>query len=430
MDWDSYFGSPSQAPSSQQAPPPDWDNYFSVPKEPDWRDREAEETLSAMQAPEVRGTILPLSLDPQTGKRSLAVPGAVYDPATLPGDVYTGKLNPRSQEGIERAVGFGGLVAAGPRMAARSPSKSAAPTPNLKTVPTTAEIKDFSRQLYKEAEEAGVAVNSAAFNRLAYGIRHMAKKERMARDFHPQSYSAAEGLYADRVVKVAKNPMSPMTKVEPKQADRTYSLEDIDYHRRRAGLAARGHDPKYADDRRIASQISDRIDEWWSSLGPKDIASGDLAKAQSAIAGARPLWARMRKAEMLDAVQERALNAVGANYTNAGMQTALRQQFKSIANNPKSMSKFTKEEQTVIKQITRGATAENMLRWAGKFSPSSPMSAIIAMFTGHMAGGPMGAAALMGGGAIAAKASAKMGAKKVDRLNALVRRGYADDAAY
>jgi hypothetical protein len=135
----------------------------------------------------------------------------------------------------------------------------------------------------------------------------------------------------------------------------------------------------------------------------------------------------MRKAETLDKIHERALNKVGANYSNAGMQTALRQEFKNLANSPK-MSRFTKEEQAVIRRIVRGASGENILRYLGKFAPTSPISAMVSMFVGAP-GGVVGQAALMGAGTVARNASARMGANKVNELNALVRRGYTEGGA-
>jgi CheY-specific phosphatase CheX len=173
--------------------------------------------------------------------------------------------------------------------------------------------------------------------------------------------------------------------------------------------------------------MTDRIDDWINKPTARDIAAGDPAKASESIKNARHLWERMRKAETLDKIQERALNKVGANYTSAGMQTALRQEFRNLANSPK-FSRFSKEEQALVRQIVRGASGENLLRYLGKFAPTSPISAMVSMFVGAP-GGVVGQAALMGAGTAARNASARMGASKVNELNALVRRGYTEGGA-
>jgi hypothetical protein len=87
-------------------------------KQPDWRDAEAASNLEAMQGPrpqdpgdmEVRGNVLPIARNVETGRISPAIPKMVTDPLTLPGDVYTGKTDPNSDEGIQRALGFAGGV--------------------------------------------------------------------------------------------------------------------------------------------------------------------------------------------------------------------------------------------------------------------------------------------------------------------------------
>lgn len=315
----------------------------------------------------------------------------------------------------------GGLGAQMPRVQA---------TPPVTTVPTRADLKGMSQQIYKEAEDAGVKITPEAYNRLAYGIRHLATKENMSRDFHPQAYHAAESIYKDRVVPPKVDPMSRVTGVTPKAEGRTYSFEDIDLHRQRAGEAFKGTNP---NDKRLAGKVSQYIDDWWNGLSAKDIAGGDLAKAQAAIPKARALWQRQAKAKILDDIQGNALDKVGANYSQAGMQTALRQEFralnKKIRQSDGKFGNFSKEEKAVINSITRGSSMENALRYLGKFAPNSPISAVVSMHIGSF-GGPVGQAALMGGGYAAQRASAAMQAAKLNKLNALVRRGYADDVPF
>jgi hypothetical protein len=85
---------------------------------PDWRDAEAASNLEAIQGPKpqdpgdmyVTGNVLPIRRNVETGERSAAIPGMITDPVTLPGDVYTGRVDPNSDEGLGRALGFAGGV--------------------------------------------------------------------------------------------------------------------------------------------------------------------------------------------------------------------------------------------------------------------------------------------------------------------------------
>jgi hypothetical protein len=307
--------------------------------------------------------------------------------------------------------------------------KAATPAnPTPKAVPKmieSAEIKDMAQQVYKQAEDAGLSIKSDSYSQLVSELVPKLKKEGFDPDLTPSTAAAMRRLLSEIPNQPKPGPMSPVTGVVPKPINKTFKLEDIDTLRQVVGGARSGTDKKFANDRRLAGIVSDRIDDWLDNLGPKDVASGNPREAVFAIKQARGLWKRYRKAELLDEIVENVKDTVGANYTSAGWQTAMRQQMKAIRRNPAKMNKFTPQEQALIKRITRGITTENMLRWAGKFAPSSPL---ISLLTGHTLGGPMGLAA-MGAGTAAKYASAKMGQKKFDELNALVRRGYTEGGA-
>jgi hypothetical protein len=434
MDWDTYF----IGPVGQKTAGPDWGSYFTGPKkEEDWREREARENLAAMQpqdpgTTEIRGNILPLSRNVETNKLSFATPNAIYDPATLPGDVYTGKVDPRSEEGLQRSLGFAAAtlpsnIARGPRFRPGQP-EPAPVAPKNTMLPKTEDLKSLASSLYKEWEDAGVTIKPQAFNRLAYGLRKLAEDELVGSKLHPGSHSALSTIYSKRVLPPKQDPMSGVTGVVKKSPDRTFPLAEIDNLRRQVKTASKGHKEELADDRRIASIAEDRIDEWLESLGPKDIAAGDYQKAMAALTRSRPMWARYRKAELMDEVRERAMDKVGANYSAAGLQTAIRQELKAIRGNPSKFRRFSKPEQAVIKSLVRGGSFENMLRMLGKFDPigGGAMQAVLSLAAGHMTGtGPV----LNAAGFAANRASTRMTKNKLNKLDALIRRGYDEEGA-
>lgn len=396
--------------------------------QPDWRDVEAAETAKALgvqtQEQGYRGNILPFQID-EGGRRSFAVPDLIYNPATLPGDVYAGKVGTKG-EMADRAAGFvpgSGLRGVRPSIIRRVGDEA----PKVsKELPTTQSLKNMGSALYKEADDAGLRIAAPSYGRLVAGLTHTLKKEGVDPTLHPGATAAIRRLIGEIPKDVPPGAMSKLTGVKGKVSSKAFTLEEIDTLRKVIGAVRRSKDPARADDRRLAGIMADRIDEWLGALGPGDVVAGDAVAASNSIRAARSIWARVKKAELLDEAHERALDKAGANYTNAGLQTALRQEFKRIKNNKALFRSFTKQEQAVITSIVRGASAENLLRWAGKFAPSSPLSTAITIFTGgYGAGlGVPGALALMGAGEVAARTSARMGQKKVNRLNALVRRGY------
>jgi hypothetical protein len=384
MDWDTYFIGPAGV-KEQKTAGPDWDNYFGAPKE---------ETAKPAVQPAPKTD--PMAAMPEWMQTVHSAIGPSWGTA-----LTLGSMGVRGPKG---SVLPNKVPEAAPKVA---PNKQYA---------TTEQLKDMSQGLYKEAKEAGVEFTAPGYNRLVAGLEHKMASEGVRKDLHPDTFHAITEM-----IKTGKsNGAVP--------GGRNISLNELDQLRQVASKARRRYGESSNDaDKRLSKIVTDRIDDFINKPVAGDIASGDPAKAAGAIKNARALWQRMRKAETLDKIHERALNKVGANYCNAGMQTALRQEFKSLANSPK-FSRFSKEEQAVIRRIVRGASAENMLRWAGKFAPTSPIAAMVSMFVGAP-GGVVGQAALMGAGTIARNASARMGANKVNELNALVRRGYTEGGA-
>jgi hypothetical protein len=98
------------AQEAEPAAPNKFAGFFKQPEEPDWRDQEAAETAKALgmqlQQPKsnvVRGNILPIERNLDTGAMSPAVPASVEDAYTLPGDVYSGQADLGTSDGQERA---------------------------------------------------------------------------------------------------------------------------------------------------------------------------------------------------------------------------------------------------------------------------------------------------------------------------------------
>jgi hypothetical protein len=142
---------------------------------------------------------------------------------------------------------------------------------------------------------------------------------------------------------------------------------------------------------------------------------------------ARALWSRTSKSQLIDNLIERAQLRAGANYTQAGMETALRHEFKSLAMNKRRMRGFTKEQVDAVKKVANGGKLENTLRILGKFDPTTG-----GMGTAISMGLSGGFAVPTGGMSLALPAigfAAKRGATAMTRTNveaareALVGRG-------
>lgn len=255
------------------------------------------------------------------------------------------------------AIGSGGL----------SSRLGAAPKTPL---PSTEEIKALSQDLYKQAEKAGLLLDNASWAPTIDDIGQVVMRAGAHPEITPQAVAALKEL-------------KKVQGISP-------SLQEVDQVRQIIGNVARGNDP---NERRLAGMMLDKLDSYMSSITSKDVLTGDK-RAVPMIAQARNLWKTKSKAETIDDLLYRAENAVGANYTSAGMETALRQQFRALANNPNRMRAFSLPERAMILKVVRGAPVQNALRRWGKLAPTGMLSMVMSPGAGAAAGtvlaGPVG----------------------------------------
>jgi hypothetical protein len=283
-----------------------------------------------------------------------------------------------------------------------TPGQPAAQT--ARAVPTAEELKAAAHAAYKRAEEAGVVVRPQSVENLQGRLVQQLSREGIDPTLHPATTAALRRL-GERE--------GPLT------------LEDVEIMRRVAKEAEKA--ATQPADQRLARMLVDELDEFIDGLSTRDVIAGDPELATRMLRDARNLWSRARKAELVEELIDRAQTRAGAHYTQAGMEHALRQEFKALALNKRRMRMFTPQEQAAIKSIARGSSIENTLRNLGKFDPTTGgMAAFISAALGGgvaMAGGGLLGAAVPAIGFAAKRAATRMTARKVDALQELMRRG-------
>lgn len=168
-----------------------------------------------------------------------------------------------------------------------------------------------------------------------------------------------------------------------------------------------------ANDARLASKVLDEFDDFMDATAP-------AASAQYKTA--RELFSRMRKAQEIEALFEKAKNAAGG-YTQSGFENTLRIQFRQLADNPRRFNRFNAEEKAAILKVVRGGSLQGVLRFFGKFAPRGPVSAMATGMLGNLAGGPLGAVAIGTAGEVSKAASNASRLGAAQQVSELVRRG-------
>ena len=168
----------------------------------------------------------------------------------------------------------------------------------------------------------------------------------------------------------------------------------------------------------------DKLDDFAENIGAKDIRAGTVAeaeKASSALGDARTLWGRFRRSEAIEDLIERAKLSAG-QYSQSGMENALRKEFRAFAKNKDKMRGFSPEEKTAIIKVASGGPVQNLTRLVGKMAPRGVVSGGFALGAGAM-GGPLVGGAVMAAGEVGKRTATAMTSRNAQRAAELVRTG-------
>ena len=270
-------------------------------------------------------------------------------------------------------------------------------------VSSTAELRGIANAAYETADNSGVVIKSPSFNSFVDNAVTKLTNEGFDATLHPRTAAALKRLQS---AAEGGNPMK---------------LQEMEILRRVVGIAGRSAD---ADEVRVAGMLKRELDRFTDKLSPTDLQSGDPRAAMAALKTARDAWQRFSKStEIENAIEIARVNA-GANFTQAGLEHALRIQFKQIARNiVKGKARgWSPKEVAAIKHIASGGKMGNAMRILGKLAPTNPISMGITAGVGFGAS-PAAAAALAGIGFGAKGIASGMTRRSVDSLSEMAVRG-------
>jgi hypothetical protein len=258
--------------------------------------------------------------------------------------------------------------------------------------PTVQELKGQAGQQYKFAEDVGAVFKKNSYNQFANKLESTLAKEGLDKTLQPRVFAALERIKDTKGGNV--------------------SLENMEILRRIGQAAGSSAD---ASERRLASIMVDNLDDFVETAQPGQLAKGS-SEAVSALTDARELWKRAKKTEILDDLVASAELRADANFSQSGMENALRRKLVTLADNPKKLRAFTKEEQSAIKVAAKGGPIQNALRLVGKLAPTGIVSGGGSVGLGYLAGGPIGAVGLPIVGGVARKGAEQLGLRNIEQL--------------
>ena len=258
--------------------------------------------------------------------------------------------------------------------------------------PTVQELKGQAGQQYKFAEEVGAVFKKNSYNQFANKIESTLAKEGLDKTLQPRVFAALERIKDTKGGNV--------------------SLENMEILRRISQAAGSSAD---ASERRLASILVDNLDDFVETAQPSQLAKGS-SEAVRALTDARDLWKRAKKTEIIDDLVSSADLRAEANFSQSGMENALRRKLVNLADNPRALRAFTKEEQNAIKVAAKGGPTQNLLRFVGKLAPTGIVSGGGSVGLGYLAGGPIGAIGLPLAGGIARQGATQLGLRNIEQL--------------
>jgi hypothetical protein len=317
----------------------------------------------------VEATREALTFQPRTeaGQESLETVGEVIEPAA---EAFGEAEQTLGDIGFEVAGPIGGAIGkAIPTLLLEvAGAASAKGITKLKTgkevdnlikeaAPSTEQLKDASRTVFKEIEDLGVTVKPDGFQALTRNIEKAAREVGAS----PRTTKTVFGVIDD-FKEVAQN-------------------------------AAKSLDPAQ---KAPAVAIIDEIDGFLEGAG-----SGILNKPTGApnigaeYKAARQMWGRARKSEL---IQDAIETAKGPAQAASGLENSLRIEFRKILRNKRQKNFFTADEKEAMGQVVRGTKASNLAKLLGRmgFSEGQAIN-----FVNPILGGAAGAATFGAPGAIA-----------------------------
>jgi hypothetical protein len=309
----------------------------------------------------------------------------------LPGDVMSGKVDPLSDEGMNRAadmaVTFGPTEGVG-RMMAKP----------VTGVPSAADLKAAASQGYDAVRGMGVDYASHAVAGLADKTQKALEADGILAELAPQTHAILGKLAA-----------APPDSVAP--------IASLEAARRALGRAAGNFNNP--TDQLAARRSIDALTNFVEVADPSTVVAGPATAAGNALAAARGNYAAAMRSEAIGELANNTDRRALAANSGLNADNALRSRVASLLQSDRASAGYTPAELDALETAARGTPARNALRWTGNvLGGGGGLGAVVTGGIGATAGSELGGLTGMAVGA--GVPALGMGAKMV--ANALTRR--------
>lgn len=210
--------------------------------------------------------------------------------------------------------------------------------------PSIDELRVARDKAYEGVKKLGASYAPKAYDDMLVDLVTDVKGDNISPTRHERAYSFITDMIARRNGK-------PMTLTE---------LDQLRQEVRRDLITPSWSNPNAAADAHFGEKIIDAIDEMIAT----DTTGSQTMKL------AREAHARLRKAELIEEAITKAVRRAESTGSGGNVNNAIRQNITAILNSPKRSKAFSKVELQAMEKLVKQGKLEELLRWAGKFSPS------------------------------------------------------------
>ena len=295
------------------------------------------------------GKLLPFSRD-ANGMRfdsNAGLLGSFKRAFTLPQEVYSGQIDPKSDEGMARAAEMATVVSpVSPALAAggKAIPGIAQELKGMPSVPSTQMLRETGAAQFGKMREMGVDYKAAPISDMANKLKSDLYKEGVRENLAPDSFAVIEGL-------ANPAPGAFATLADLHSARQTLQNSAQNFNR-----------PK---EQAVASEAIRRLDEFIAQSDPQTVLAGPAAEAAGVFKDALGNYAASARAKSLDKVGTKAERSASRANSGANLDNAIRQRVTGLLDSDKQLSGFSEAERTALDGIVRGTTGGNVVRRAG-----------------------------------------------------------------
>lgn len=243
---------------------------------------------------------------------------------------------------------FAGQLVGGMAPGAIARMARKAPSP-----PSVDDLRAKKNAAYDRTKNIGVTYSPESYDDLLANIVTQARNDRISPSRHEKAYSFIRDMAQERG--------KPLTLTELDQLRQVVHRDLVKPSYRNPDMEADAH---------FGNIIIDSIDDMIEKASPSSMVSGDPRVAAKAIQDAREANKVFRKSEIVEEAIQKAFRRAESTGSGGNINNAIRQNIRSILDNPKKRRSFSKEEIDAMEGLVRQGKTENFLRLVGKLSPS------------------------------------------------------------